>query len=165
MANCSLLPVYKALFGKEFNYYDFDDRMQMQKAVYLLQDLGVPVGDYSFRWYLHGPYSQKLQDDMYDEREGETGELDLPEEFRDSIRQLMEAIHYWSEEGRTEEEGYKLVDWVECLGSMHYLRKRVLRSSASDQDIIDKLCEKKKHLQNTGANEAALACLKELFAV
>ena len=48
---------------------------------------------------------------------------------------------------------------------MHYLRKRVLRSSASDQDILDKLCEKKKHLQNNSANEAALASLKELFAV
>ena len=65
MANRYLLPVYKILYGHNFSYSDFDQRMEMQKAVYLLQDMGVPIGDYGFRWYLHGPYSQSLQDDMH----------------------------------------------------------------------------------------------------
>ena len=53
MANRYLLPVYKILYGRNFSYSDFDQRMEMQKAVYLLQDMGVPIGDYGFRWYLH----------------------------------------------------------------------------------------------------------------
>ena len=65
MANRSLLPVYKMLYGRNFHYGNFDQRLEMQKAVYLLQDMGVPIGDYGFRWYQHGPYSQNLQDDMY----------------------------------------------------------------------------------------------------
>ncbi len=65
MANRSLLPVYKMLYGRNFYYGNFDQRLEMQKAVYLLQDMGVPIGDYGFRWYQHGPYSQNLQDDMY----------------------------------------------------------------------------------------------------
>ena len=49
MANRSLLPVYKMLYGRNFYYGNFDQRLEMQKAVYLLQDMGVPIGDYGFR--------------------------------------------------------------------------------------------------------------------
>ena len=49
MANRSLLPVYKMLYGRNFHYVNFDQRLEMQKAVYLLQDMGVPIGDYGFR--------------------------------------------------------------------------------------------------------------------
>ena len=49
MANKYLLPIFKRLYGRDFSYGNFDQRLEMQKAVYLLQDMGVPVGDYGFR--------------------------------------------------------------------------------------------------------------------
>ena len=56
MSNIYIAPVYKEIYGKEFTA-SFDHRMEMQKAVYLLTEMGVPVGNYGFYWYLHGPYS------------------------------------------------------------------------------------------------------------
>jgi len=37
----------------------FDDRLILQKAVYLLQAAGIQLG-YRFRWYLKGPYSPDM---------------------------------------------------------------------------------------------------------
>ena len=93
MANRYLLPVYNEIYGRDFDYSNFDQRMEMQKAIYLLQDMGVPVGDYGFRWYLHGPYSQSLQDDMYYENGHSYTKMNLAKEYADSIGKLHELIN------------------------------------------------------------------------
>src|SRR5438876_1106010 len=51
----------KALDAAEIplNVTTFDDRLILQKAVYLLQCAGVRLG-YRFRWYLRGPYSPDM---------------------------------------------------------------------------------------------------------
>lgn len=42
----------------------FDDRLILQKAVYLAQAAGVDLG-YFFHWYLRGPYSPSLTRDAF----------------------------------------------------------------------------------------------------
>jgi uncharacterized protein YwgA len=42
----------------------FDDRLILQKAVYLAQAAGVELG-YFFHWYLRGPYSPSLTRDAF----------------------------------------------------------------------------------------------------
>lgn len=42
----------------------FDDRLILQKAVYLLQSAGIRMG-YRFRWYLKGPYSPDMTADAF----------------------------------------------------------------------------------------------------
>jgi uncharacterized protein YwgA len=42
----------------------FEDRLILQKAVYLAQAAGVHLG-YYFRWYVRGPYSPSISDDGY----------------------------------------------------------------------------------------------------
>ena len=64
MANRWLIPVFRALFDKDFNPESAEDRLEMQNAVYLLQSLGISVGNYGFMWYKHGLYSQALQNDI-----------------------------------------------------------------------------------------------------
>jgi uncharacterized protein YwgA len=44
----------------------FDDRLILQKTVYLIQQLGVPLG-YSYSWYIRGPYSRDLTADAFAE--------------------------------------------------------------------------------------------------
>ena len=159
MANRSLLPVYQALFGGKFDYYDFDNRMQMQKAVYLLQDLGVPVGDYGFRWYRHGPYCQELLDDMYDERHRD------PEDVKDISGYQAELDCLKKVIDSADRGNYTVGEWMECLGSMRYLQKRVLKSHAGKDEVLDKLTEKKPHLKDRVANAAAYDCLERMFAL
>ncbi len=43
----------------------FDDRMALQKTIYLCQQAGVHLG-YRYNWYLRGPYSPDLTRDAFD---------------------------------------------------------------------------------------------------
>ena len=157
MANRYLLPVYKKLYERDFNYSEFDQRMEMQKAVYLLQDMGVPVGDYGFRWYLHGPYSQNLQDDMHYENGREAVLLTLSKEYNDSISRLYDVIH------SPKRGSYTIANWVECLASLHYLRENILDFNASEAEAVRELENRKKHLCNHDTNVAAYRLVEGLF--
>jgi hypothetical protein len=42
----------------------FENRLLVQKVVYLLQNRGVELG-YPYRWYLHGPYSSRVANDLF----------------------------------------------------------------------------------------------------
>ena len=42
----------------------FDDRLILQKAVYLAQQAGISLG-YHYYWYLRGPYCRELTADAY----------------------------------------------------------------------------------------------------
>jgi len=158
VANRYLLPIYKELYNKDFSYGNFDQRLEMQKAVYLLQDMGVPVGDYGFRWYQHGPYSQRLQDDMHYESGRSCENLMLAKEHRDSIKQLREVIQ------STARGRYTISHWVECLASLHYLRENLLSFSATEEDVVRALERRKPHLDDHPTNLVAYKLVEGLFA-
>lgn len=157
MANRYLLPVYKILYERDFDYSEFGQRMEMQKAVYLLQDMGVPVGDYGFRWYRHGPYSQRLQDDMFYESGRTCAELVLSREYADSIARLHDVIH-------AEEKGpYSVEHWVECLASLHYLHENLLGFNVSEEEVVQELEKRKTHLKDHATNVSAYRLVESLF--
>ena len=158
MANKYLLPVYKMLYGNNFSYSDFNMRMEMQKGIYMLQDMGVPVGDYGFRWYLHGPYSQSLQDDMYYEDGHSCSEINLTSEYATCVAKLYDVIH------SKEKGSYSTSYWVECLASLHYLRENVLSFNATEDDVIRELEQRKQHLSDHATNQSAYHLMEELFA-
>jgi uncharacterized protein YwgA len=55
----------------------FDDRLILQKVVYLLQSAGIHIG-YRFRWYLRGPYSPEMTAGAFGIlREGEAAQREL----------------------------------------------------------------------------------------
>ena len=159
MANHILMPVYQALYNEAFDYGDFEKRMKMQKAVYLLQEMGVPMGEYGFRWYLHGPYSQELQDDMYEEHHRTHKDGQVLSDYQKELDRLHKALN---EDRHT---AYSDTEWAECMGSMHYLQKHDLSSKAAKKIVTAKLKECKDHLNNDAANEAAFDVLEVLFNV
>ena len=157
MANRILLPLYEKLYNKKFDYSDFDKRMEMQKAIYLLQDMGVPVGDYGFRWYIHGPYSQELHDDMHFENGRPVTDIALAEEYTKCIEKLYEVINS-SERGI-----YSISHWVECLASLHYLKSNILSFDATNERAIEELEKRKTHLNERSINLKACKLVEELF--
>ncbi len=107
-----------------FKVDSFEDRLIMQKAVYLAQAAGVNLG-YYYHWYLHGPYSPSLTRDEFaiamdisagmDEFKG--WKLDAGSSQRlERMRGLF-----------TEPERAKLAEKLELLASVHFLvdRKQV----------------------------------------
>lgn len=155
MSNLYLKPVFAAVYGREFEQ-SFEHRMEMQKAVYLLEEMGVPVGNYGFFWYKHGPYSQELQNDIL---ELSTVEM-LPVVFSNdnllAIKRLRNLL--------SEQVDYSSSQWAECVASLHYIKMNLLPQSASEEDIVNALEEKKQHLIKHELNLRALKEVECLFS-
>lgn len=158
MANRYLFPVYKKLYERDFSYSEFDQRMAMQKAVYLLQDMGIPVGDYGFRWCLYGPYSQSLQEDMHYESGRPCAEVTFSKEYAEGIARLHDVIH------SKERGNYSICHWVECLASLHYLRENLLSFNATMEEVVGELEKRKTHLNNHNTNVSAYQLVEGLFS-
>lgn len=153
MGNRFLKPLYKFVYGEEFEPRDFEARMKLQKEIYLLQEEGINVGDYDFLWYKHGPYSQTLQNDILNLSNTPDVELKYTDEAESILKELRTMIHKSTQ--------YTLSQWVECLASLQYLRSNVFGRSAKEMDIINELQTRKPHLNNRRENQKAIRLLKK----
>jgi uncharacterized protein YwgA len=98
----------------------FDDRMALQKTIYLCQQAGVHLG-YRYNWYLRGPYSPDLTRDAFalgtsqssgfDETAG--WHLDDP-----SIQRLKKIGPLWESQPKE-----KRARWLELLASVLFLKQ------------------------------------------
>lgn len=159
MVNRYLLPIYQKLYDEKFDDSNFEDRLKMQKAIYLLQEMGVPVGDYGFRWYKHGPYSQALLDDMYASRDKDDDEIKFSPDTEDCMIRLKYIL------GSEEASEYGVKNWAECLASIHYLKSKVLSSSKSTDEVIRELVERKGHLNKEHLNRKAYEYISNIYSL
>ena len=116
MPNKYLKPIYSKLFNENFSYKFFEKRLKMQKGIYLLEELGVDVGDFAFGWYKHGPYSQRLQDEMFWADSMPESEINFSQFAKENIEKISKCFAY-------RHEGYDDSQWAECLASLYYLKK------------------------------------------
>lgn len=150
MANKFLLPVYEKVFNHPFSYRNCDDRLQMQKMVYLLQEKGVAIGHYGFDWYKHGPYSQVLLDDMHMENGRAYIQLNYTSETEKRIEELR---GFFNDSEALDKYGMK--NWTECLASIHFLKNKEMGSNASEDEVLQVLTKRKPHLNNDRLNRRA----------
>jgi uncharacterized protein YwgA len=119
-----------------FSVAKFQDRLRLQKTVYLLQAFGIYLG-YNFNWYLYGPYSPGLTRDAFEV---------LPQMGRSS------AVHFADQETERRFElfmkflGDKKNDpqWLELVGSLHMLR--LMYGEKRREAIFKKMAEKQPYL-------------------
>ena len=104
-----------------FKIDGFQDRLIMQKSVYLAQAAGVNLG-YYYHWYLYGPYSPSLTRDEYSIATDVSVGLDESEGWKldDRSSQRLERIRGIF----TEPERDKLAKKLELLASVHFLIER-----------------------------------------
>lgn len=155
MANYMLKPVFKSVFNRDFQPTRFEDRLEMQKAVFLLQNMGISVGEYKFMWYKHGPYSQTLQNDILAIQNIKEIKIEFSSDAKKEIDALKKAIF-------RDDLDYNVSQWIECLGSLQYIKENLLPSSVDDATLLDELKKRKPHLNIDRDNEIALQTLKEL---
>lgn len=156
MANYLLEPVFKYIFDRKFNPSSFEDRLEMQKSVYILQNMGISVGDYNFLWYKHGPYSQTLQDDIVNLSRTSP---DVNIKFSSDAKKELDALKAVIEMKDIE---YSQSEWLECLGSILYIKDNLLSRFSTDENILTELVSRKSHLNKTKENKLALNVLKQL---
>ena len=130
-----------------FSLETINDRILLQKKVYLAQDIGMPLG-YGYSWYIHGPYSTDLTAVAYqvipegiDSIEGKT--LKAP---YDAMISKVNAIE-------NEMEGLKIgvVQWYELIASIAYWYKR---GYTEETRAIEKIKETKPQFSEKQAQSA-----------
>ena len=117
----------------EFSMDSFDDRLKLQKSLYLLQSFGIYLG-YDFSWYLRGPYCSILAtngfelEEIYDDIPNYKVEFKKPKTqkiFKDFLKFIK----------------FKSVDELEIAASLHYLK---LTCDSSVKDIKNKVVSKQE---------------------
>lgn len=143
-----LKEIYQVILNEEFHYSELSERIKLQKIVYLLENMGVHVGNYSFTWNKYGPYSIALDDDAY--RCVQTNEIHnimFTQEAQNAFEQIKTMI---SQRGL-----YEDTNWLECISSLHYL-KYVLRFSVDDNIVLKELLNRKNYLNLHEENKVAM---------
>jgi uncharacterized protein YwgA len=133
----------------------FEDRLILQKAIYLAQAAGVNLG-YYYHWYLHGPYSPSLTRDEYaiysdisvGLNESKGWKLDNTSSQR---LKKMRTIF-------TEPQREKLAKKLELLASVHFLIDRRQVSGANTNQITATL----KRFNKDFSEEDVRGALEEL---
>ena len=149
---CDVLKeIYRKVYDEAFIYGELDHRIKLQKAVYILENMGVHVGDYSFSWNKYGPYSLGLDSDAQKCNTKAEQEVVFSEMAETGFQKIKEYIK--------EQLTYTCVQWMECIASLHYL-KNVLRYE--DEILLSQLVERKPYLSDGSANLKALLIMKEI---
>jgi uncharacterized protein YwgA len=129
----------------------FDDRMAIQKAIYLCQAAGVHLG-YYYRWYLRGPYSPDLTRDAFALRGSQNSRCDeavgwnLDEE---SIGKLERIKPLWRDKKETERPR-----WLELLASVLFLKQSYDGRGKNAAGLREILARNDKHFSESEVCQA-----------
>ncbi len=137
--------------GLPFQTNYFEDRLILQKTIYLAQAAGVNLG-YYYQWYLYGPYSPSLTRDEYAISTDISAGLDESEGWRldnGSSQQLAEIRKIF-----TETERSKLAKKLELLASVHFLIDRSHISRIDTKRITKTLERFNKDFEEKDVKEA-----------
>ena len=149
---CDVLKeIYRKVYDESFDYNELSHRIKLQKEVYILENMGIYVGNYSFSWNKYGPYSLGLDSDA--QKCSSLKEHDIV--FSDLAEKAFEKIREYIKE-RT---SYDCVSWMECIASLHFL-KNVLRYS--DDVLIEELQKRKPYLSDLMSNQKAMLIMKDI---
>ncbi len=113
------------------NIDTLEDRIRLQKAVYITQEAGVPLG-HRFSWYVRGPYSPGLARDYYYLQLASEDELDPNHgrSLRQQVKETLEGLRPIM--SASNEVPLEQPDWLELVSSIHYLHKTVGTSNPEE---------------------------------
>ncbi len=135
-----VLSLFLQELGEETEINSLDDRMRLQKAVYIGQVFGVDLG-YRYSWYVKGPYSPPLAQDYYELTEAVDDELvglTLHPEVKDKLSKARECLKL-----PPNVQELSTAQWYELLASLHYLYKV---SGQSAEKVRETIQRTKAHL-------------------
>jgi len=113
----------------------FDKRLLIQKKTYLAQLTGFDLR-YRFAWYVHGPYSRLLTQDVFRlKEEVDEGDRDYEGTALSPLAgQLLETARtFWNNRPAPVSES----DWLELLASLHYVRHIAYSPSKTPRDFAE----------------------------
>ncbi len=155
-----LTSIYSKFFGSEFDGADFDQRILMQKIVYLLSENGIECGEYNFIWYKRGPFSNNLHLSIYEISKKNYEKKSI--EFDSNTLAIIEKIKsLYINKPSIEGDDYSVASWYEAFASIHYL-KNYYFPTKNKQEIISILERLKDHLNKRFLNNYAYDSISSL---
>lgn len=148
--------VYNEVFGRSMDYNSFDDRLNIQKTIYILQKMGLDFNEYGYSWYKHGPYSQSVQDDAYQTLHINSNDYTF--EFTEVAKNSLSLLKSFIERNPG---AYSNSAWLEAIASLHYLRTYFFPGD-NDITLVENLKERKPHLNDEASNLLAIELVKEI---
>lgn len=127
--------------GIEPQMESFADRLSVQKSIYLAQAGGIDLGHY-FNWYLRGPYSPSLTQDVFDAIQNyDANAVTQTWELDNTTRVKLAAIRgIFDPPQDLERPG-----WLELLASVHFLIERKQVVNAEPDVLRAQLAKYEKH--------------------
>jgi uncharacterized protein YwgA len=126
----------------------FAERKKVQKLLYLLDKVFGMHFDFSYSWYLHGPYSPEVTKLVFDVVEGrqsvDPNAAILSSEDNAKIERLRSFL------GRDMDSNDKL----ELLVSLHFLIQCSRNSKSTQDDVIEFLKSKKPYFTDEEMTQA-----------
>lgn len=122
----------------------FEDRLILQKRIYLLQALGLFLG-YRFNWYVHGPYSPDLTREAFKLVPifKQVRKVKFAKER--SERRFDEYLRFL---GKRKDDG----DWLEQLACAHFLK--AIYPEKTREEIITSVLIHETHFTRNQCEEA-----------
>ena len=115
--------------GMKANVSTFEDRIKLQKIVYLCEELfGLKLGfASSFSWYLHGPYSPTLTRVVFRKKEGKPIGYSQFDELKAVVaRDFFKRYSHPA-------------DKLELIGSLYYIIKNIKEANKTSKETFRKL--------------------------
>jgi uncharacterized protein YwgA len=127
-------------FYNNFDMNEFDDRLKLQKMVYLMKSKDLNLG-YAFNLYLYGPYSPDLTKDGFQiSQVCEYGNLNkIGFEDVDKDEKFLEFI---SKIGEKKDD----LEWLEIVSSYLFIKNNM---NLSDDEIVQKILNKREGIDIT----------------
>lgn len=134
-----VLDLFLSELGEQFAIDSLDDRLRLQKAVYLGQLFDVDLG-YRYSWYVKGPYSPSLTQDYFKLKE-ERGSDSTVHALRADVRANLATAKAFLV--KPDDIPLAKPQWYELLASIHYLYKF---SGKNSESVRATLKATKEHL-------------------
>lgn len=129
----SIIRILNAL--TTFSLDNFDDRLRLQKIVFLARMIGFNLG-YSFDWYARGPYSPSLTKMLFSANE--EGRLILESvTLQDSEEPIVQQLSEFLGEDVSDPR------ILELLASVWYFIRRASYSKGERNDLVGKIIRRK----------------------
>lgn len=121
-----------------FSLDTINDRILLQKKIFLAQDIGLPLG-YGYNWYIHGPYSTDLTAVAY-QVIPEGCESIEDHHLKEKFANMIKRVNDLESEIKNHKLKISVVQWYELVASIAYWYKR---GNNCEQKIIEKIKQTK----------------------
>ena len=132
MANMKILSkVLEILEVGKPDMSEFDNRLKLQKVVYLLQSSGMSLG-YGYNWYVKGPYSSPLAHDLFEiEKSSEIYEKNAEVKFEnhEQIVHKLESFRDFLDNDIND------IKYLEVLASIHYINESTFSGKGDESKL------------------------------